>query len=600
MPMQIIRHRDPVRTSGLATGLGAAGDTINSLLRIYTDHNKTKKLDAQQALENKWKEDEAKALATQRSEASAQRELQNSLVRRNLEEDALTRAGSRPEVKTGEETVDLAPDFPVNPVNENKPDATKTDFTDPPEIGSELANPLQTMSPNEAFRAQAASTPDAPDFSQSVTPQPEPVLGQRELLGGLDLQQPTETRDIMGPEPTQTGTVSPVMFGDEEFAPGYTQDIQYADEVKKKEEDKAREARGDVRLTPELRASLAPGIQALVANSEWISSQLVASVAADSMRPKGGGKPQSITNKQTGEVFEKDEQGKYTVLVGNVGVEAKTDGSPNPQEQAMMAQIVEGDASTIPIQYRAQVVAIAEGREKAPTRPNEYGVRLMNLVNTYDQSADMSTNKTRWDANRELTRAGPTSRGGQITNLNTFADHAKVLQKKADDLDDTVGSGPSEWANAIAQSVKLGQYRGPMNAYQVAADTFVGEYIKTLKGAAPTNEETRMFEKVRDTTLAPSARQAIIDTLVEFVESRANQQESWYYGVYGKNSWEDTTKRAWFEPREWINVGGIWKVRTKQYAKHGDDKEPKGGDTGGTKTEEWGVDENGNPVRITK
>jgi len=543
--MQFITHRDPVNVGGWATALGATGDAISNLLKIYTNYEQTKKMDAQQALENKFKQDEMDMRREAADRQRAQQDLQNQLSARNiaLQEAEAGIVPTAPTEKIGEETVDAAPDFQLQDMaNAHKPEATATDFTGvDTKIDTRLAPPA--VSPNDLFKMQYT--------------------------------QPTRTEDVMGPNTAATA-LSAINQGGVSL-PGLT----YADLSGM--QDQKHQRAGDIPVTPEILASLPPALQQIYAGQKWLPATIVPTIAAGDFRAAATeAKPLAAPKIETigGRDKQWDAANGQWIDLGEHDPNATNKDQFAPDVAAMITAIKPMELNTIPPQYRAQVKAIAEGREPMPNvgnRPNSPGAMLMAMVTAYDPRVDKSQIQARYNADKELSRGGPTSRGGQVTNLNTFADHANILQSKADALDKTWGTGPFSTINWAIQGVKPSAFSGEMKAYETAADTFIGEYIKTLKGAAPTNEETRMFEKLRDTTLAPAARQQIIDTLISFVESRANQQESWYYQTFGVNSWDDDAKRPFFEDRYWEHsADGTWKVKKGVHQPAAGGKGPSG------------------------
>ena len=216
--------------------------------------------------------------------------------------------------------------------------------------------------------------------------------------------------------------------------------------------------------------------------------------------------------------------------------------------------IVEGDASTIPAQYRNQVVAIAEGRQKPPSlgnRPNSPGALIMGMVNDYDRNADFAMVNARWAARQERTKGSSQSRGGQLSRLNQLSGHTESMADAAKELDKLSDSAYRAW-NAVKMGVRPGGRSAPVARFNTAANTAVEEYIATITTGRPTNEEIQSFKSERggfDETASPQERKAAIVELRRLAEERANAMEAWWTQTFGKSSVE--MNDPILDPRGW-------------------------------------------------
>lgn len=551
--MQFITHRDPVNVGGWATALGATSDAVNNLLKIYTNYQQEKKSDAQRALENKFREDEMK-LRQQNAERDAAH--QKLIEQMQLRQAALQEAekgipGVRPKVKVGEQEVDAAPDFQVTEADARKPDAA-TPFGST-EIDTRLGKPLQ--------RFTGAET----DFGNIDLGQVGNLAQPRTTdQFKLDLRQPTKTEAVMGPAPLEQRTSPEIRDSQGNvLLPAITYDVPYEEEVRQAREEEARRARGDTKATPELIArakAVSPTMGAYAEASGWVPASLMDEmIKAEQPKPVKAPTIQTIAGRDK----QWDEQTGQWIDMGPHKAEKDPFEIP-----AGAALVVPGDISTVPPGLRAQVKAIAEGRQAPPAlgnRPGSPGFQLMAYVNAYDPDASFEAATARWKAHQELNRGSATSRGGQLTNLNTFADHLDVLQKKSDELSKNLANSNWETINWLDQKMTRSGKKGPISAYEAAVNTFVTEYIKTLKGGSPTNQEQAEFDKLRNPALSPAERQAAINTLKEFVESRANEQETWYTQSFGRTSADDRdagVKGRPFLGGRWVWDGSRWSIRT--------------------------------------
>lgn len=568
--MQFINMHQP-RDTGNANAFGAASDIVDNLLNVYTGYQSQKRQDARQAVEDKFKQDEMALRSEEHRRNMEAADLQKQEIARRYQEQALDEGieGTRGQVKTGERTVDAAPDFQVDA---KKPDAA-TPFGSPK---------LDTMLGSK--------------------------FAQKPLFNATP-QQPTRTEDIMGTAPIERRTIAAIKDSSGNIiAPEKSREVLYRDEVQK------RNAAGllEQEIATGKQVRLTPGERALM-HARGIGGDrevVPATVYDDFVKLMGGGgasakPPEHIVDKRTGRVlgWNPESQG-FDKQLAQLSPEVEKKEKDPFEVPAGVESVVAGDISTIPVALRGQVRAIAEGRQAPPSlgnRPGSPGFHLMAYVNAYDPDASFEATQARWKAHNELSKGSGTSRGGQMTNLNTFADHLDILQSKADELNAHLAN--SDWSslNALDQRFTRSSKRGPMTGYTDAANTFVTEYIKTLKGAAPTNVEQAEFNKIRDTTLSPAERQASIDTLKEFVESRANEQETWYTQQFGRPSADDRTagvKGRPFLGGRWTWDGTRWSIPRGGSASAPGQRDPVGVLKSGEKT--LGNPQAGNPLGISR
>lgn len=527
--MQFITHRDPAKLSGWATALGATGDAINNILGIYAD-TKNKELEQKRY---------DREMAMKEEAIRRQNEHQDMMTQLQMRQQRLAELekgipGGRPNVQVGERQVDAAPDFQVD---SNKPDAA-TPFGNAPDL----------------------TKPQPDPFKLSATPQVQAPFQ-------LDLQQPTKTEAVMAPQAPRYERMAAIRDSKGNvMAPELDFEVKYAEEVRQSREDEARRARGDTKATPELIArakAVSPTMGAYAEASGWVPASLMDEMIK-AEQPKTVKAPtiQTIAGRDK----QWDEQTGQWI---DLGPHSVGKGEKDPFEiPAGAALVVPGDLSSVPPALRGQVKAIAEGRQAPPSlgnRPGSPGFQLMAYVNAYDPEASFEATTARWKAHQEMNKGTATSRGGQITNLNTFADHLDVLQKKSDELGAHLANSDWQTINWLDQKMTRSGKRGPISAYESAVNTFVTEYIKTLKGGSPTNQEQAEFNKLRNPTLSPAERQAAINTLKEFVESRANEQETWYTQAFGRTSADDRdggVKGRPFLGGRWVWDGTRWMIKT--------------------------------------
>jgi hypothetical protein len=229
------------------------------------------------------------------------------------------------------------------------------------------------------------------------------------------------------------------------------------------------------------------------------------------------------------------------------------------------------DPSTIPAQYRNQVVAIAEGRQKVPSlgnRPGSPGYQLMQLVNDYDPSADFSTVNARWAARQEMTKGSAQSRGGQITRLNQLSGHLGELEDASNLLTESgLSNSDSELVNRADMAATLSANRGPIASFNAAANTVVQEYIAAVTGGRPTEAEEKTFKEIQNPAAAPAYRKAAINRLRSLAQDRANAQEDWHVQTFGRPS--ASAGKPLFG-RGWEYTDGGWRMTTGHAASPGD------------------------------
>lgn len=249
--MQFITHRDPLAQSGLATALGATGDIAQNLLSIYGNYKTQQQHQKQQDIENKLKQDELALQHDRENRAAGQMDLQNQLAARKYQEDTLTQGldGTRKQVKTGERTVDAAPDFSVD---SKKPDAA---------------------TPFGAFK-----------LDTSLAPHAAPAQPFK-----LDLAQPTRTEDVMGAAPVERQTMGAITDPNtgRVLVPERTMDVRYRDEV---EADNRRKLMDNevasgrmMRLSPEQRATIAEQAKTHPGLGIWANSDVIPTAIADDL-----------------------------------------------------------------------------------------------------------------------------------------------------------------------------------------------------------------------------------------------------------------------------------------------------------------------------
>ncbi len=564
--MQFVTHRDPVNVGGWSTALGATGDAINNLLGIYAGYKN-------QQLEEKRRQQQM-AMEQQRIDIERERQqrildqedIQNRLLGRENELRAIDQGleGERPQAQIG--TIDV-----------RQRDLTGQGLVEAPGMSTEA---------NKAEAAKATPLVASPTKTVQMQTFTEAPPVEKRTLG--------EIRDARG----------------NLLAPEITRDVLYRPEVIARNsaallEKEIAEGR-QVRLTQEERAQLAESLNPRL--RAMATRETVPASAYDDLykSTSSGGSTDKIFDKATGKYYSKNQEtGKYDVLVGQVTPEPEKKEKDPFELPAGVALVVPRDINSIPPALRAQVKAIAEGRQAPPAlgnRPGSPGFHLMAYVNAYDPDASFEAVQARWKAHGELTRGGPTSRGGQMTNLNTFADHLNVLQDKADELNNKLANSDWQSINWLDQKLTRSGKKGPIAAYDEAAKTFVTEYIKTLKGASPTDQENREFAKIKDPTLAPAERQAAIDTLKQFVESRANEQETWYTQQFGRSSAEERDAGIRGRPflgESWTWDGSRWTIpRRTQGQKSTTGVAPSAGGAQTTnKEQDWYRDANGNLIR---
>jgi len=324
--MQFITHRDPVNVPGSARAFGAAGDAINNLLGIYGDYKnkqlEQKRYEAEQARVQK----EFELRKTEMDRQAQRQDLQDQLTARQLEEAAAARGipGTRPTVKTGERTVDAAPDFNVDSM---KPDA---------------ATPFGA----------------APDLKLGS----EPLAGMLKDQFKLDLKQPTRTEDVMGPAPVERRTIAPVTIAGRQIA-GYTHDVRYEDEIRAEQEAAQHRKSMDIeygKLTPEQREmiqKLSPASSGLFEAQGWVPAGIVDNIMKieqDAVTPKI---PKAhITDPVTGQILGQDPKtGMFNIDLGRVGVKGETGEADSATLESHVQSLRNGQTTAvIPPKYRSR------------------------------------------------------------------------------------------------------------------------------------------------------------------------------------------------------------------------------------------------------
>lgn len=263
--MQFVVHRDPVATSGWATALGATGDAINNLLRVYTNYQQEKKAETQRQLENQWKQEEMDLRkleadrAAQTFQLGARKELENALVR----------AGSRPTVKTGTEEVSAVPDFGVDALGQ----AAEAERMARERSAIE-SNPFGIEALAERARAAGNEFATAPlDVKLGQTTQAPAIKAP-------EFKDPTVTRDVMAPAPTETIAIPDVTVGGVKL-PGYQGEVRYQEEVDAKKRRDDLMAQGGIAITPDVRAALeatSPALAAIYKDATVLTGPAVGTV----------------------------------------------------------------------------------------------------------------------------------------------------------------------------------------------------------------------------------------------------------------------------------------------------------------------------------
>jgi hypothetical protein len=216
-------------------------------------------------------------------------------------------------------------------------------------------------------------------------------------------------------------------------------------------------------------------------------------------------------------------------------IKAEKDAADN----AMLDSIVPGDPSTIPQQYRDMVVAFTEGRGIRPRAGTNVNL-LQQMAWKYNPKLNMQVVGEREALRKDVVKGSQSSRGGQITRINQFAGHLDELQSASDEINKHLANSDWQTINSLDQRFTRAGKKGPLRAYEALANTVINEYIATLKGGAPTNEDNRAFAILRDTTTAPAERQAIIDSFKAAIEQRADAQEEVWKSAFGVPSVQDT------------------------------------------------------------
>jgi hypothetical protein len=280
-----------------------------------------------------------------------------------------------------------------------------------------------------------------------------------------------------------------------------------------------------------------------------------------------GSKPraavQHIQDPVTGEIWGLDEEtGKFTKPLGKVHVKEPAMSASDKKtaredaEAEMIANVREGDPESIPVRYRALAIQRAEGRGVVPRGGSNNIVDA--LAAAYNGTQDQSNIKARAGLRSELVKGSPSARGGQVTRINQFAGHLNDLQDASEELNKHLANSDWQFINYLDQKLTRAGKKAPIRAYEQWADTVINEYIATVKGGTPTNQDTAMFQTLRDTTTAPQERQAIIDAMKLAIEERANDQESVWKQTFGKPS-TDSGQPMFNENYRYDPSTGTWR-----------------------------------------
>jgi hypothetical protein len=524
--MQFVSHRDPVATSGWGTALGATGDAINNILSIYGGYQKQKKMDAQQALENKWREDENRAREEERKRTQEMNDLNVELKRYDLERQVLKEGipGSRPTVKTGEEVVDAAPDFRID----NKPEATKTDFSAEVKMPAVTAFGQATGQPPPSTQAgpfdMGPPTTLAGLLTQSL--QPKPAFE-------LDLKQPTKTQDVMGPAPTEQRTVRGIQYRGQEFAPSLAAPLRYEEEIKREQDDQARKKSGDIpyaNLTDQQKdmRRLAPASAGLFEAQGWVPASILDNVIKAETTPvvKKAPTVQTIAgrDRQWDEV-----NGKWVDLgphkpentsggvADNYGGLAGQDRLDEIRKKdARRAQLIEGMINGTVDPYKTSSLRgtdranmIADAQLVDPSyNPADAGVRV----------------KTRQDF-----ATGDAAKN--VRSINTAIKHIKTLDQAVQKL------GPSgfPWVNRGINWFRSTTGDPAVARLKTAGMAVATEMAAALKGgrAAPTTQEINEQLQIISEVASPEQWRAVMETRADLLASRITSLEDQYSQVFG-------------------------------------------------------------------
>ncbi len=532
--MQFVTHRDPVNIGGGATALGAAGDVINNLLGIYGGYKNKQLEEKRYQQEMAMKQDELRLRQQEEERRAAQEELANAMAARQIQEQEAAKGtlDERGQVKVGTRTVDAAPDFKVD---DQKP-AAATPFGNT-NIGMTLGQGGLggTAAAGDAAHKSGGATGGSEFDTSITTPQAQPTA--KPPLIRLPLTQPTKTEDVMGPAPIEYQTLPEIrdrrgnVMATQRRVPILTRSEATArdrDALLEKEITEGRQ----VRLTPGERSLLvARGLgdreTMPAAEHKDLMDRILGSTKAPEHQVIGGS------------LYERDPQtGKWEIKVHGAEKLSASDKKAlkDEQEGAMISGIRPGDPDSIPAQYRAIVIQTAEGRGVVPRGGNPGLVNQMAAA--YNGNLDISNVMARRTLRQELTKGSASARGGQVSRINQFAGHLNDLQDANDKINEHLANSDWQTLNWLDQKLTRSGKKGPLAAYNQWANTVINEYSATLKGGAPTDNDIKMFQTLRDTTASPAERQAVIDAMKLAIEERANAQESVWKQTFGKSSVE--------------------------------------------------------------